>query len=118
VVRLEFSQIVEEKLALLRMKLVEICGEKIGKQRLAKIMSGIGKLELFPFAGIPISVVYDVEPKFEKYYMIYIGKNYFLYYIEDDVVYIVEMYDEREDMAGKFFGIHTITQETIDYWKE
>ena len=48
----------------------------------------------FPSAGVPISVIYDIEPEFEKYRMLYVDKNYILYYFEKDVVYITEMYDE------------------------
>lgn len=60
---------------------------------MAKVMSSVSNLELFPEAGIPIRVIYDV-------------------------VYVVEMYDEREDVAAKFLGIHTTSQETLDYWNE
>lgn len=45
-------------------------------------------------------------------------KTIFSIYIENNVVYITEMYDEREDIAAKFLGIHTTSQETIDYWGE
>ena len=115
---IEFSRIVQKKLVELQIKLVEIGGEKKGKERMAKVMSAVGNLELFPEAGIPIGVIYDVEPEFEKYYILYAEKKYFIYYIENDVVYIAEMYDERENIAARFLGIHTILQETLDYWKE
>jgi len=116
--RIELSQIVDEKLVKLSQKLIDMCGEKKGKNIISHIISGLENLQLFPNAGIPISVIYDVETEFQKYYVLFIEKNYFLYYIENDIIYIVEMYNEKEDVAGKFFGIHTTTQETLDYWKE
>lgn len=115
---IEFSKIVQRKLAELQIRLTEIGGEKKGKERMAKVMSAVGNLELFPSAGIPIMVIYDVEPEFKKYYILYAEKNYFFYYIENDIIYIVEMYDEREDIAAKFLGIHTTSQETLEYWDE
>ena len=115
---LEFSHVVEKKLFELKRKLIEMCDEKRGEKKLSHIMDSIGKLEFFPSAGVPISVIYDIEPEFEKYRMLYVDKNYILYYFEKDVVYITEMYDEREDVAMKFFGIRTTSQETLDYWKE
>lgn len=118
VASVEFSKIVQSKLAELQIRLIEIGGEKKGKERMAKVMSAVGNLELFPNAGIPITIIYDVESEFEKYHILYAEKNYFFYYIENDVVYIVEMYDEREDIAAKFLGIHTTLQETLDYWDE
>ena len=85
---------------------------------MARVMSAVDNLELFPEAGIPVKMIYDVEAEFEKYYILYTEKNYFFYYIEENVVYIVEMYDEREDIAAKFLGIHTTSKETLDYWNE
>lgn len=117
-VSIELSKTVQSKLSELQIRLIEIGGEKKGKERMAKVMSAVGNLGLFPGAGIPITVIYDVEPEFKKYYILYAEKNYFFYYIENNVVYITEMYDEREDIAAKFLGIHTTSQETIDYWGE
>lgn len=115
---IKFSKAVQKKLAELQIRLTEIGGIKKGKELMAKVMSAVSNLELFPEAGIPIRVIYNVEKKFEKYYILYTEKNYFFYYIADDVVYVVEMYDEREDVAAKFLGIHTTSQETLDYWNE
>ncbi len=54
----------------------------------------------------------------KKYYVIYSHKNYFLYYIEDEQVNVMEMYDEREDFARTMFGIISTAQEMLDYWDE
>lgn len=115
---IKLSKAVQKKLADLQIRLIEIGGAKKGKERMTKVMSAVSNLDFFPEAGIPIRMIYDVETNFEKYYVFYAEKNYFFYYIEDDVVYIVEMYDEREDVAEKFLGIHTTLQETLDYWNE
>ena len=39
-------------------------------------------------------------------------------YIQDDIVNVMELYDEREDFARALFGIVITTQETLDYWNE
>lgn len=39
-------------------------------------------------------------------------------FIEDNVVYVMEMYDEQDDFARTLFGIITTAQETLDYWGE
>lgn len=72
----------------------------------------------FPNTGKPIKTIYDVEKEFEKYFIIYFHKNYFLYHVEDNYVNVMQMYDEREDSARTLFGIITTTQETLDYWDE
>lgn len=56
--------------------------------------------------------------EFEHYFVIYSHKNYFLYYIKSDKVYVMDMYDEREDFARTLFGIVTTSKETLEYWGE
>lgn len=90
----------------------------MGIKRLAEVIDGFEVRLVFSNTGIPIKTMYDVESEFEHYFIIYSHKNYFLYYIEDNTVYVMEMYDEREDFARTLFGIITTTQETLDYWGE
>lgn len=113
-----YSPIVQEKLAALKVKLIELCGEKVGKKRFIEVIDGFEIRLTFSNTGIPIKTMYDVEAEFEHYFIIYSHKNYFLYYIDDDKVYVMEMYDEREDFARTLFGIVTTSIETLEYWNE
>ena len=38
------------------------------------------------------------------------------YRIETDCIYVVNVYNEREDFMMDLFGISGRTQESIDYW--
>lgn len=113
-----YSPIVQEKLAVLKSKLTELCGEKAGKKRFLAVIDDFEVRLNFSNTGIPIKTMYDVEKEFEKYFIIYSHKNYFLYYIEENRVNVMEMYDERQDFAKSMFGIITTSQETLDYWDE
>ncbi|MDE6601686.1 MAG: hypothetical protein K2K90_05910 [Lachnospiraceae bacterium] len=113
-----YSPVVKEKLAALKIKLIELCGEITGKKRFFAVIDDFEGRLTFSNTGIPIKTIYDVEKEFEKYYIIYSHKNYFLYYMEDNHVNVMELYDEREDFARTMFGISTTTQETLDYWDE
>lgn len=113
-----YSPIVQEKLIALKSKLTEVCGEELGIKRFLAVIDGFEVRLTFSNTGIPVKTIYDVEPEFEKYFIIYSHKNYFLYYIEGNVINVMEMYDEREDYARTLFGIVTTTQETLDYWRE
>ncbi len=113
-----YSPIVQEKLAALKDKLIEQCGEKMGIKRLTAVIEGFEVRLTFSNTGIPVKTIYDVESEFEKYFIIYSHKNYFLYYIEGNTIYVMELYNEREDYARALFGIVTTTQETLDYWGE
>lgn len=113
-----YSPVVQEKLAILKIKLTESCGEIMAKKRFSAIIDDFETRLTFSNTGIPVKTIYDVEKEFEKYYIIYSHKNYFLYYMEENHVNVMEMYDEREDFARTLFGIVTTTQETLDYWNE
>ena len=113
-----YSPVVQEKLAALKLKLVEMCGENVGIKHFSQVIDGFEVRLTFSNTGIPIKTIYDVEPEFEHYFVIYSHKNYFLYYIESDKVYVMEMYDEREDFARTLFGIVTTSKETLEYWGE
>ena len=113
-----YSPTVQEKLEALKVKLVELCGENVGKKRFIEVIDGFEIRLTFSNTGIPIKTMYDVETEFEHYFIIYSHKNYFLYYIDSDKVYVMEMYDEREDFARTLFGIATTSIETLEYWNE
>lgn len=113
-----YAPIVQEKLASLKVRLIELCGEATGEKLFSAVIDDFETRLTFLNTGIPIKTIYDVEKEFEKYYIIYSHKNYFLYYIEGTHVNVMEMYDEREDYAKAMFGIITTTQDTIDYWDE
>ncbi len=88
------------------------------KKRFSAVIDDFEARLSFSNTGIPVKTMYDVKKEFEKYYIIYSHKNYFLYYIENTHVNVMEMYDEREDYAKTLFGIITTTPDTADYWGE
>ncbi len=65
--------------------------------------------------GISVKDMLGVDT---EYQYIYAARNYIFYRIDDAQIYIVNIYDEREDFMWKLFGIKTTSQETEDYWKE
>ena len=64
-------------------------------------------------SGVSISRMYDIET---DYWYIFTNHNYFIYRIEEQKVFIVQMFNEKEDFMMKLFGISGRTQESIDYW--
>lgn len=92
-----YSPVVQEKLAALKLKLVEMCGENVEIKHFLQVIDGFEVRLTFSNTGIPIKTIYDVGAEFEHYFVIYSYKNYFLYYIENDKVHVMEMYDEMEE---------------------
>lgn len=52
------------------------------------------------------------------YYILHIAYNYVFYRIDDQIIYVTDIYNEREDFMWKMFGISLRTQESIDFWGE
>ena len=44
--------------------------------------------------------------------------NYIFYRIEEGIIYVTDIYNEREDFMWDMFGIRLRTDESIDYWGE
>lgn len=115
-VRLEYSQIVRNKLKRLHKELTQNYGENHAKIIMGKITKRVRLLETFPQSGTKISSQYDIGC---DYYYIFVEHNYFFYHIKgNDAIIILEMFHEKEDFMRKLFGIVTTSQDTIDYWGE
>ena len=84
-----YSPVVQEKLAALKSKLVEMCGENVGIKHFLQVIDGFEVRLTFSNTGIPIKTIYDVGSEFEHYFVIYSHKNYFLYYIEGAIRYML-----------------------------
>ncbi|WP_036978688.1 type II toxin-antitoxin system RelE/ParE family toxin [Pseudobutyrivibrio sp. MD2005] len=113
--QLEYSQIVRRKLKSLRAYLKAEYGEDVSKTAIKKITDAARGLQKFPNKGVDLSSIFDIDTDY-KYFLV--SPNYIFYYIEDDTVYIAEMFNEREDFMYQLFGIHSHTSESEDYWGE
>ena len=52
------------------------------------------------------------------YYFLHTNHYYVFYRIEDDNIYVADIYNEREDFLWKMFRIRLRTDESIEYWGE
>lgn len=93
--------------------------EKHGKERADKfskhISKSIAELKEFPELGVPLRDKYDLDC---DYYMLFAEHNYFIYRIFDEIILILEIFNEKEDFMYQLFGVITTSQDTLDYWGE
>lgn len=52
------------------------------------------------------------------YFFLHIEHNYVFYRIDEEIIYVTDIYNEHEDFIWKMFGIRLRTQESFDYWGE
>ena len=81
-------------------------------KRIVEEIDGLGET---PYKYPSIERMLDIP---SPYYALHEAHFYVFYRVENDVVYVTDMYNEKEDFMWKMFGISLRTQESIDYWGE
>lgn len=93
--------------------------DNYGKEKANKFSEHISKtiadLKQFPDMGISMREKYDLDC---DYYILFIEHNYFIYRMTNEIIFILEIFNEKEDFMKQMFGITTTSQETLDYWGE
>ena len=88
-----------------------------GKKIYQNIRTSIKGLSTMPEKGAPVENYINIP---NPYRWIHISQHYIFYRIntEKNIVYITDIFNEREDFLYVMFGISLRTKESIDYWGE
>lgn len=79
-------------------------GVSVRKKVLRQITERIHTLRDYPYSGISMRDLYDIDT---DYCYIFVGHNYVFYRRDSENIYVVNMYNEREDYMMSLFGIKT-----------
>ena len=112
---IEYSPDYKEKITEIRKYLDFQFGNRTREKIMRELDAKIHLLQMHENMGISVRDNYGVDC---DYLCIYAVRNYIFYRVDDDRIYIVNIYNEREDFMQKMFGIKTTLQETEDYWDE
>ena len=113
--KLKYSPDYVEKMRELKKYLDFQFGGDVRKKVIKEIGSRVRSLRENEQIGISVREMYGVDT---ECLCIFVEKNYVFYRIEPDCIYVVNIYNEREDFMMDLFGISGRTQESIDYWGE
>ena len=113
--KLKYSPDYTEKMRELKKYLDFQFGGDARKRVIKKIGNSVRSLRENEQIGISVREMYGVDT---ECLCIFVAKNYVFYRIEPDCIYVVNIYNEREDFMMDLFGISGRTQESIDYWGE
>ena len=110
-------KIAYSEIALLKRKAIKKdIKDRYGKERADKfskhVSKSIAELKKFPELGISLREKYDLDC---DYYILFIEHNYFIYRILEDLILILEIFNEKEDFMYQLFGIVTTSQDAHDY---
>ena len=113
--KLKYSPDASDKLKDLKSQITASNGKDTANKILSKILTGIRGLQDNPETGTSVEAMLGIP---SPYRFLHIERNYAFYRIEKDVIYITDIYDEREDFMWKMFRIRLRSQESIDFWGE
>lgn len=113
--QLQYSPDALEKLHEIKPDIADRYGAEKAKAVMLEMTKLFRDLQRFATKG---SAVEDLIGIPCDYRMLYVQHNYAFYRIEENLVRITDIFNEREDFMWKLFGIKTTTQETEDYWRE
>ena len=113
--KLKYSPDYTEKMRKLKKYLEFQFGGEVRKKVLNEIGARVRSLPEHEQVGISVREMYGVDT---DCLCIFVVKNYVFYRIEPDCIYVVNIYNEREDFMKDLFGIKTTSQETEDFWGE
>ncbi|MBQ9685981.1 MAG: type II toxin-antitoxin system RelE/ParE family toxin [Oscillospiraceae bacterium] len=113
--RIVYSPDYKEKLTVIRNWLDLRFGKDNRTKHMTEIKKRLTSLKEFSGQGMSVRDMFGVDSDYE---FLYVSHNYIFYYQDAETIYIVNIYDEREDFMYKLFGIRTTSEETDQYWRE
>lgn len=113
--KIVYSPDYKEKLVVIRDWLDLRFGKNTRTKHMAQIKERLSSLKEFPEQGMSVRAMFGVDSDYE---FIYVSHNYIFYYQDEDIIHIVNIYDDREDFMYKLFGIRTTSEDSDEYWRD
>ena len=113
--KLKYSPDASDKLRKLNRQITGSNGKQVATRIVSRIMGEIRGLQNNPEKGPSIEALLGIP---NPYRFLHLPHNYAFYRIENDTVYVTDIYNEREDFMWEMFRVNLRTQESIDFWGE
>ncbi|MCR2048213.1 type II toxin-antitoxin system RelE/ParE family toxin [Acetatifactor muris] len=88
-------------------------GANKAKACIRDITSTVRQLEIFPEEGLCVEDLIEYPT---DYRYLVVKPNYVFYRIEDDIVRVIRIINEKQDFLQILFGISSISDEGEEYW--
>lgn len=113
--KLKYSPDARDKLRELKRQITSTYGNQAAIKLLSKITSDITGLRDNPQKGPSVEALLEIPT---PYRFIHVQQNYVFYRLEEDTIFVTDIYNEREDFMGRMFKVNLRTQDSIDSWGE
>ena len=113
--RIKYSPDASDKLRELNKQISANYGKPAAAKIVSKIMGEVRDLQNNPEKGPSVEAMLGIPT---PYRFLHVEQNYAFYRIENDTIYVTDIYHEREDFLWRMFRINLRTQDSIDFWGE
>lgn len=113
--KLKYSPDASDKLRKLNKQITGSNGKQVAARIVSKIMGEIRGLQTNPEKGPSVEALLGIPT---SYRLLHVEHNYAFYKIENDTVYVTDIYNERENFMWEMFHVNLRTQDSIDFWGE
>ena len=113
--KLKYSPDASDKLRNLKKQIATSYGTQAAAKTLSKILSEIKGLRDNPEKGASVEALLGIST---PYRFLHVEHNYAFYRLEEDTIFVTDIYNEREDFMWRMFRIKLRTQDSIDFWGE
>lgn len=113
--KLKYSPEASDKLRDIKAQITATHGKEVATKVVAKIMGEIKGLKENPKKGPCVEALLGISM---PYRFLHVNQNYVFYRIDNDTVFVTDIYNEREDFMRRLFGVNLRTQDSIDFWGE
>ena len=113
--RIKYSPDASDKLRELNKQISANYGKPAAAKIVSKIMGEVRDLQNNPEKGPSVEAMLGIPT---PYRVLHVEQNYAFYRIENDTIYVTDIYNEREDFMWRMFRINLRTQDSIDFWGE
>ena len=113
--KLKYSPDASDKLKELKADLTASFGRKTATRIVTRITREIRGLQENSEKGPSVEAMLGIPT---PYRFLHVEKNYAFYRLDDDTIYVTDIYNEREDFMWRMFRVNLRTQESFDFWGE
>lgn len=113
--KIKYSPDASDKLRKLNRQITGSNGKQVATTIVSKIMREIHGLQNNPEKGPSVEALLGIPT---SYRLLHVERNYAFYRIENDTVYVTDIYNKRENFMWEMFRVNLRTQDSIDFWRE
>lgn len=113
--KLKYSPDASDKLRELKKQITSSYGKTVAARMVSKIMSEIRGLQENPKKGPSVEAMLGIPT---PYRFLHVEQNYAFYRLENDTVFVTDIFNEREDFMRRMFRVNLRTKDSIDFWGE